>query len=95
MPGESNRILSEAIVNQFTTRVEGLPYNNSYGYGFGTACPSSKMKQCFGHDGSTGIMCWVDKERKIAFVIMTNRGHPDAKNGKFDQIKYKFADAII
>ena len=61
IPGEPSRVLSESIVDQFTTRVEGLPYASSMGYGFGTACPSQRMKKCFGHDGSTGIMAWADK----------------------------------
>jgi CubicO group peptidase (beta-lactamase class C family) len=41
------------------------------------------MSNCFGHDGSTGISAWVDKDKKIAFVILTNRGHPDARNNKY------------
>ena len=53
------------------------------------------MKKCFGHEGSTGIMAWADKERKITFVVMNNRGHPDAKNTKIDAFKPKIADAIF
>jgi CubicO group peptidase (beta-lactamase class C family) len=50
------------------------------------------MNNCFGHDGSTGITAWADKEKKIAFVVLTNRGHPDVKNNKFDSIyKQKIA----
>jgi CubicO group peptidase (beta-lactamase class C family) len=41
------------------------------------------MSNCFGHDGSTGISAWVDKDKKIAFVILTNRGHPDVRNNKY------------
>ena len=89
------RVISEAIVNQFTTKVEDLPYNNGMGFGFGTTCPSSRMKKCFGHDGSTGVMAWADKETKIVFAIMNNRGHPDAANGKINAWKPKIADAIF
>jgi len=82
-------------VNLFTTRVEGLPYDNKRAYGFDTNCHGTKMKNCFGHDGSTGTMAWVDKDRKIAFVVLSNRGHPDAKNTKFDQITGQIADSIL
>lgn len=41
------------------------------------------MSNCFGHDGSTGISAWADKDKKIGFVIMTNRGHPDVKNNLY------------
>lgn len=88
-------MLSESVVDLFTTRVEGLPYSNSMGYGFSTHCPSSKMSNCFGHDGSTGIMAWGDKDKKIVFVIMNNRGHPDVKNDKINAWKSKIADAIM
>jgi len=94
MPNEP-RVVSEAVVDLFTTRVEGLPYFNDMGYGFDTDCPGSRMTKCFGHDGSTGVMGWVDKERKIAFAIMNNRGHPDVANDKIDAWKPKIADAIF
>ena len=80
---EDVRTLPAAIVQQYTTVVTGLPYDNKRAYGFDTACPSHKMSLCFGHDGSTGISAWADKEKKIAFVILTNRGHPDVKNNKY------------
>lgn len=87
--------MPESVIEQFTTRVEGLPYHNTMGYGFGTGCPSSKMSNCFGHDGSTGVMAWADKDKKIVFVIMNNRGHPDVNNGKINAWKPKIADAIM
>lgn len=88
-------MLSESVINLFTTRVEGLPYSNGMGYGFGTSCPSPRMSKCFGHDGSTGVMAWADKERKLVFVVMNNRGHPDASNNKINAFKPKIADAIF
>jgi CubicO group peptidase (beta-lactamase class C family) len=95
LPNESSRVLAENIVTQFTTRIPDLPYHNTYAYGFGTACPGTKMINCFGHDGSTGVMAWGDKDKKIAFVVMNNRGHPDVKNNKIDALKPKIADAIM
>ena len=90
------RTLPASIVQEFTKRVEGLDYSNTRGLGFDTNCPSKKMSTCFGHDGSTGISGWVDKDKKIAFAIMSNRGHPDAKNNKyFDTYKVKISDAIM
>lgn len=77
------RTISAALVQQFTTRVTGLDYNNTMALGFDTTCPSQKMSKCFGHDGSTGVSAWVDSDKKIAFVILTNRGHPDVKNNKY------------
>lgn len=53
------------------------------------------MTNCFGHDGSTGIMAWADKDKKIAFVVLTNRGHPNVGNSKFDTNKARIADTIL
>lgn len=53
------------------------------------------MTNCFGHDGSTGAMAWADKDKKIAFVVLTNRGHPDVKSGLFDKYKPLIADTIL
>jgi CubicO group peptidase (beta-lactamase class C family) len=61
-----------------------LPYENTRAYGFDTVCPSSKMNNCFGHDGSTGAMAWADKDKKITFVVISNRGHPNVDNTLFN-----------
>ncbi len=95
LPSEITRVISEALVNQFTTRVAGLSYSNTRSYGFDTQCPGTKMSNCFGHDGSTGIMAWADKDKKITFTVLTNRGHPNVGNGLFDSYKGKIADAIM
>ena len=72
-----------------------MPYHNTYGYGFSTSCPSSKMSNCFGHDGSTGIMAWGDQDKNLTIVIMNNRGHPDVSNNKIAAWKPKVFDAIM
>lgn len=95
LPNETTRVLSEALVNQFTTRIQGLPYNNTRAYGFDTNCPGTKMSNCFGHDGSTGVVAWADKDKKIVYTIMSNRGHPNVNNNRIEAYKGKFADAIM
>jgi CubicO group peptidase (beta-lactamase class C family) len=95
LPESFSRVLPEAIVDKFITKVEGLPYNNTRAYGFDTACPSGKMTNCFRHDGSTGIMAVADKDTKIVITVLTNRGHPDVNNNKFEAYKGKIADTIM
>lgn len=63
--------------------------------GFDTACPGTKMKYCFGHDGSTGAMMWADRDHNITIVVLTNRGHPLVNNGKFDRMKGTIADTVM
>lgn len=63
--------------------------------GFDTVCPGTKMRNCFGHDGSTGAMMWADRDRNITIVVLSNRGHPNAANSKFDKLKPFIADKIM
>lgn len=96
LPEEISRVLPADIVTTFTKRVEGLPYTNDWAIGFATGCPSSKMSTCFGHDGSTGISAWCDTDKKVCFVVMSNRGHPDAKNNQyFSTYKEKISTTIM
>ena len=54
------------------------------------------MTNCFGHDGSTGIIAWVDTDKKLAFAVLTNRGHPDVKNNLFfTKYKKKISHTIM
>lgn len=63
--------------------------------GFDTTCPGTKIKNCFGHDGSTGAMMWGDRDRNITIVVLSNRGHPNVANSQFDQWKGTIADTIM
>jgi CubicO group peptidase (beta-lactamase class C family) len=54
------------------------------------------MSRCFGHDGSTGISAWADRDKNITFVVMSNRGHPDVKNNQyFEKFRGKFCDSVM
>lgn len=53
------------------------------------------MRNCFGHDGSTGAMMWADRDRNITIVVLSNRGHPNAANSRFDAMKGEIADTIM
>lgn len=53
------------------------------------------MKNCFRHDGSTGILAVADKTNKVVITFMCNKRHPDAKNTKVEQYKGKITDTIM
>ncbi len=54
------------------------------------------MSKCFGHDGSTGITAFADTDKGVAFVVLSNRGHPDVNNNVYnDQYRGKIADKIM
>lgn len=48
----------------------------------------------FGHTGYTGTSLWVDPERGIFVVILTNRVNPTAENMKHVALRRAVADAV-
>ncbi len=49
----------------------------------------------FGHTGFTGTSIWVDPERDIVIVLLTNRVNPTRTTPKFGQIRGVVADAVM
>ena len=70
------------------------PYsNNEYG-----EYPNKNLsKTSFGHTGFTGTMFWVDPEKKLTIVLLTNRVYPSRKNESFytNNVRSKLIDLLI
>ena len=49
----------------------------------------------FGHTGFTGTSIWIDPEREIVIVLLTNRVNPTRDTPKFGQIRAVVADAVM
>lgn len=48
-----------------------------------------------GHLGFTGCSFWVDPEKELIVVLLTNRVHPDRKNEKIREFRPRFHDMVI
>jgi CubicO group peptidase (beta-lactamase class C family) len=80
-----HRYIDSTIVRTFT----GCPFcskGNRRGLGFdkpepdpGKASPAGRevSPESFGHYGYTGTFCWVDPQRQLIYVFLSNRVHPD------------------
>lgn len=80
------RFVEPATVNLFT----GADSRSKRGIGFDKPREvkypsfSSKMSpESFGHTGFTGACAWVDPERGLVYVFLSNRVHPKAQNNAF------------
>lgn len=51
-------------------------------------------KNSFGHTGFTGTSIWVDKEKGLFVILLTNRVHPSRDNNKIIQFRPLIHDAI-
>jgi len=41
----------------------------------------------FGHTGFTGTSIWIDPDRQLFVVLLTNRVHPTRENTKIQQVR--------
>jgi CubicO group peptidase (beta-lactamase class C family) len=82
------------------TRLETTPAGTSHALGWDTPSPPSQWGRyfsphSFGHLGYTGASLWIDAEKKIAIVLLTNRTWPDCSNQKIKQVRPAFHDAVM
>ena len=48
----------------------------------------------FGHTGFTGTSLWMDPDREVVLVLLTNRVHPDRSNDAIRSVRSALADAV-
>ncbi len=49
----------------------------------------------FGHTGFTGTSIWIDPERNLFVIFLTNRVHPTRANTKISKLRSDLHDAVI
>jgi CubicO group peptidase (beta-lactamase class C family) len=49
----------------------------------------------FGHTGFTGTSVWIDPERKVFVVFLSNRVYPSRENKKIIRVRPELHDAVI
>ncbi|WP_138429222.1 glycoside hydrolase family 3 N-terminal domain-containing protein [Fodinibius saliphilus] len=91
--------LKSETINTYTSR-QSSHLNRGYGFdrksnGFSTA-GSLTSDKTFGHTGFTGTSYWIDPERNLAIIILTNRTYPHRSFGKnISEIRARVADAVV
>lgn len=90
----NKQFLSESTINLFTTshsarsqRVLGwdkLPSDGESNFVSSKVSPSS-----YGHSGYTGTLVWIDPEKDLVFVFLSNRVNPSAANNKINTLKIR------
>jgi beta-N-acetylhexosaminidase len=93
------RLLSRATIQEFTARQSvgdsartlgwdvPTPPNSSAGHNFST--------DSFGHTGFTGTSLWIDPDRGLFVVLLTNRVNPTRTNEQIRQVRPALHDAVI
>lgn len=60
-----------------------------------SSCGTLMSARAFGHTGFTGTSLWIDPERDLYVVLLTNRVHPTRANVAIQDVRRAFHDAIV
>lgn len=60
-----------------------------------SSCGARMSPTAIGHTGFTGTSLWIDWERDLYVVLLTNRVHPTWENTRIQQIRPRFHDAVV
>jgi beta-glucosidase-like glycosyl hydrolase/CubicO group peptidase (beta-lactamase class C family) len=95
---DHKRLVSRATVERFTRRA-GVP-GSSRALGWDTPSEGSSAgtllsARSFGHTGFTGTSMWMDPERKLFVILLSNRVHPSRENNAIREVRRAVADAVV
>ena len=108
---DGRRVVSEATVALFTRRAEQKGSTRALGWdtptdetgqrsstprqpGYSTA-GSLLSARSFGHTGFTGTSMWMDPERDLFIILLTNRVYPTRENRAISRVRPRLADAVV
>ena len=60
-----------------------------------SSCGTKMSTSAFGHTGFTGTTLWIDPEREVYVVLLTNRVNPTRENTAIQQIRPALHDAVM
>jgi CubicO group peptidase (beta-lactamase class C family) len=93
-----HRLLARATIDQFTARRAVGDSARALGWDVPVE-PSSSGRyfsaRTFGHTGFTGTSLWIDPDRRLFVVLLTNRVNPTRTNDKIRQVRPALHDAIL
>ena len=96
---EREHILAAPDTLRLFVQRAGVP-SSSRALAWDTMLPSSscgaKLSQsAIGHTGFTGTSLWIDWERDLYVVLLTNRVHPTRENEAIRAFRPRFHDALV
>jgi len=92
------RILRRGTVAQFTTPQQLSGGTRTLGWAVPTPGGLSGnyfSAHSYGHTGFTGTSIWIDPDRQLFVVFLTNRVNPTRENQKIQQVRRDLHDAVM
>ena len=99
MNADGARLLQSATIQEFT---RAWPASEGVPRGLGWDKPSEPSssgryfsRASYGHLGYTGTSLWIDPEKSIFIVLLTNRVHPSRSNKAIEKVRPAVHDAVM
>jgi beta-N-acetylhexosaminidase len=92
------RILKRATIAEFTAPQPLAQNTRTLGWVVPTDGSSSGhyfSSHSYGHTGFTGTTIWIDPDRQLFVVLLTNRVHPTRENHKIAEVRPAVHDAVM
>ncbi len=92
------RLLRRATIDPFTAGQSLAGGIRALGWNVPTEGSSSGRyfsSRSYGHTGYTGTSIWIDPEKELFVVLLTNRVHPTRENDKIRQVRPALHDAVV
>jgi CubicO group peptidase (beta-lactamase class C family) len=92
------RVLRRSTIAQFTVPQQLSGGTRTLGWVVPTEGSSSGhyfSLHSFGHTGFTGTSIWIDPDRELFVVMLTNRVNPTRENHKIAEVRPALHDAVI
>jgi beta-N-acetylhexosaminidase len=95
---DHRRYLNADVLARFTT----LQEPSDAGRGLGWGKPSGKnwtgalfSPAAFGHTGFTGTSIWIDPQKQLFIILLTNRVHPSRENTQIEEARRTISESVI
>jgi CubicO group peptidase (beta-lactamase class C family) len=91
--------IGPSVIREFTRRQNLVP-GSSRALGWDTPSPGGSAgtrlsARSFGHTGFTGTSLWIDPERRLAIILLSNRVNPTRNNPRWAPVRAQVADLVM
>lgn len=98
LTGRDARLASTDTVRLFVTRYSAATGSRALGWDTmlpTSSCGTKMSPTAFGHTGFTGTSLWIDPERDLYVVFLTNRVNPSRENTAIQRIRPALHDSVL
>jgi CubicO group peptidase (beta-lactamase class C family) len=92
------RLAKPETIRRFVTRASEVPGSRALGWDTmvpTSSCGALMSPRAFGHTGFTGTSLWIDPDRGLYVVFLTNRVNPTRENKRIQKVRPALHDAVI